>query len=691
MQQTKSSDYASVNLHKDYHSTPDLKKSNQDLSQQSQIINELNRKNLSSVSRDDQELILNSKSKVSETQRGYFTLPSRPKKSGIRPTFSQEKTLPPPDHPPPPIPVTQLVPVDTSNANSDYASVNHDKSDVMSSFKPSDNAKLYASPENRPGVVFREKNPNPNTTSPNKKKMSPTRTQSMPARNRPEILRRNSEVETYSINGVNYTTYTTFRSPITPDEIPEKQFEAVKNEPEIPEPDYDLSDAEIRAIKSNDRFQKKKKSVSFVMDDEEIGTNKVQKKTKKPESILKDPSRNSIDSSGLGDEKYSHPIDRIPQAKLKQVKVSESDKVRIAVATNDMAKMSLNRSNSVSYSSNTNDHALKASLHKSPSFSAEKHLSEAASGAKSGISENDLRKARSQLKPSRSFPNEFNEEGDNSSSGVSSDQDVNDTKFVTYLRVDSSGQNTWDNSKINSMKQILHPKLQALFDAKPNSSSTLPSNMKLKRAQLATTSVDIDLDSTMSSMSSNSSNSSSHYKTLPNRKKIPESDSRTIGESLALIQQHVSEVNSTIGQPSEAVVLAPPPGFSDSESFSDNDSMTGHKFGFNKVNQTSFVAQSLSEQMRRSKDSPMSRSFTNGSTSNSSSFEKKPLIGWTTGDVCAWLDSLFIPEYKTAFLQNKVDGMRLTGMTKGELEKLGVVRVAHVMSIEKSLKKFVAK
>jgi len=60
-----------------------------------------------------------------------------------------------------------------------------------------------------------------------------------------------------------------------------------------------------------------------------------------------------------------------------------------------------------------------------------------------GISESEIQKARSQLKPSRSFPNDFknngmmnqkipetnnhlNEEGDNSSSGVSSDQ-------VSYL------------------------------------------------------------------------------------------------------------------------------------------------------------------------------------------------------------------------------------------------------------------
>ena len=62
------------------------------------------------------------------------------------------------------------------------------------------------------------------------KKKSPTRANSMPPRpNRPQVLKRHATevpvtsaapgatpVETYSINGINYTTYTTFRSPMTP-------------------------------------------------------------------------------------------------------------------------------------------------------------------------------------------------------------------------------------------------------------------------------------------------------------------------------------------------------------------------------------------------------------------------------------------------------------------------------------------
>ena len=73
------------------------------------------------------------------------------------------------------------------------------------------------------------------------KKKSPTRANSMPPRpNRPQVLKRNATeipmtavatavqaaapvatpIETYSINGINYTTYTTFRSPMTPDDPP---------------------------------------------------------------------------------------------------------------------------------------------------------------------------------------------------------------------------------------------------------------------------------------------------------------------------------------------------------------------------------------------------------------------------------------------------------------------------------------
>jgi hypothetical protein len=81
----------------------------------------------------------------------------------------------------------------------------------------------------------------------------------------PQVLKRTelpaaatpTPVETYSINGVNYTTYTTFRSPMTPEDAPPgiedpdrdadpedltPTAERLLGGPVIPEPDYDQSD-----------------------------------------------------------------------------------------------------------------------------------------------------------------------------------------------------------------------------------------------------------------------------------------------------------------------------------------------------------------------------------------------------------------------------------------------------------------
>ena len=71
-------------------------------------------------------------------------------------------------------------------------------------------------------------------------------------------------------------------------------------------------------------------------------------------------------------------------------------------------------------------------------------------------------------------------------------------------------------------------------------------------------------------------------------------------------------------------------------------------------------------------------------------FRTKPLIGWTVVDVCDWLDSLFMSEYKAAFIDHDVDGLKLASMTKKELEVLGVIRVGHTMNIEKSLKRYLS-
>ena len=191
-----------------------------------------------------------------------------------------------------------------------------------------------------------------------------------------------------------------------------------------------------------------------------------------------------------------------------------------------------------------------------------------------------------------------------------------------------------------------------------------------------------------------------------------------------------------------ASVLAPPPGFSDSEAtFSDTDSFSSNGSQFRSGSKTLDSIQSLNQQLG-AKDNLMTRSMgpqldlgagsahvqahhhlphqqhqappkknrvtfaktimsastsefdmnknggSSGGVGAKKEFRNKPLIGWSVGDVCDWLDSLFMPEYKPAFVQSEVDGFKLASITKGELEAMGVIRVGHMMNIEKSLKRY---
>ena len=337
--------------------------------------------------------------------------------------------------------------------------------------------------------------------------------------------------ETYSVNGVSYTTYTTFRSPITPDEVDAPSFSGrglfgggqelvsscggADDQPVIPEPDYDDRGApphnhqqqplppplqpppEIRMGSKTLERSKKKKSVSFV---DEVGMasvkpssiNKVSRATThlsshqphhhgSQDSILKDPSRQQqqeiqshqksilCNPFAANPEKYTQPINRIPTAKLKphpatapatmppnstsepmsMPAAAAPAKIRIEVPP--VVPNKLNRSNSTAGESSAA--AQKVTLQKSLSFCADKSGSAAAAAAAVAVklnvsahnpvvgsgsaptgsvahpTENEILRVRSQLKPSRSFPNELKQqeaaanETDNSSSGVSSDHE----------------------------------------------------------------------------------------------------------------------------------------------------------------------------------------------------------------------------------------------------------------------------
>ena len=120
----------------------------------------------------------------------------------------------------------------------------------------------------------------------------------------------------FSVRGSLFHPVFTFRSPLTPDELPE-------GPPQIPAPDYDSNDSKTLE-------RKKKKSVSFVEDisrKEEASVKKINSSAKKqPESILKEPSPPTHCLHGkpilraqqppqpvLAGDKYMQPIERIPR------------------------------------------------------------------------------------------------------------------------------------------------------------------------------------------------------------------------------------------------------------------------------------------------------------------------------------------------------------------------------------------
>lgn len=61
---------------------------------------------------------------------------------------------------------------------------------------------------------------------------------------------------------------------------------------------------------------------------------------------------------------------------------------------------------------------------------------------------------------------------------------------------------------------------------------------------------------------------------------------------------------------------------------------------------------------------------------------------WSVADVCDWLDSLYLSEYKRGFSRSNVDGRRLSNCDRTQFTQLGVTRIAHRIAMENSLKQF---
>lgn len=150
----------------------------------------------------------------------------------------REPLRPPPSHPPPPPPIGQLVKVDTSRASkSEYEVVRDnnpitepEQDGIMSSFRPADNAKLYASPNDIKSVGFRSRSLPTHAARPNVRKSHSLRTQVTYVSNNPRSTRSNTYAQPINLREARSTT--------TAPEKPPKQ-----PPPPIPEPDYSLSES----------------------------------------------------------------------------------------------------------------------------------------------------------------------------------------------------------------------------------------------------------------------------------------------------------------------------------------------------------------------------------------------------------------------------------------------------------------
>ncbi|XP_022238100.1 uncharacterized protein LOC106478746 isoform X2 [Limulus polyphemus] len=67
---------------------------------------------------------------------------------------------------------------------------------------------------------------------------------------------------------------------------------------------------------------------------------------------------------------------------------------------------------------------------------------------------------------------------------------------------------------------------------------------------------------------------------------------------------------------------------------------------------------------------------------------RKPLQHWSITDVSDWLDSLLLSEYKSAFLEAGINGAKLANMDNNDLVGLGVKLVSHRLNILRSMKRY---
>lgn len=171
---------------------------------------------------------------------------------------TNRNVLPPPTHPPPPPPVVQVVKVDVSRgAQSEYENFggkDNTQEGVVSSFRPTANAKLYASPEDMKTVGYRSRSlPSHNSKSQVRKSHSmrtnstfkPSNGVAPPPNNK--IINNNPYAQPIRASRSHSTAGTRERKKRIPNSNSSSNIGQPGAPPPIPEPDYSCSESEVES------------------------------------------------------------------------------------------------------------------------------------------------------------------------------------------------------------------------------------------------------------------------------------------------------------------------------------------------------------------------------------------------------------------------------------------------------------
>ncbi|MPC27492.1 hypothetical protein E2C01_020662 [Portunus trituberculatus] len=390
---------------------------------------------------------------------------------------------PPPTHPPPPPPLGQLVKVDISRSKSDYATVGVAPSTpdsaplspaIQSSFRPTDCAKLYASPEEVKAVGYRS----PDSAG-RKGASVKTRSQSLPpSTSRPSVQRGSPERAAQAAYSA--SSYSTFRGegregsrsqePLTPaaTAAPSRPpvsdtvtYARPKNNrsvqemtegsspnrtcpqaaraappttpaPDIPEPDYssdEQSSAALSLSQDDSRktrtLKKKKQSVAFSPNLVTAAGPPTPPQQDADGPHYAAPARSPAPLGSLGSNNFR---DMIAQ-KAAERQARQDDGPEGSQSANSSPAKRLNNGNG--------NGALGDAIQESALFNRQREKSSPApqGGRPAPGPSEDLKTGRI-MRNSKSCPSEFLEDGDNSSSGVSSDQDPAEA-YVTVINTES--------------------------------------------------------------------------------------------------------------------------------------------------------------------------------------------------------------------------------------------------------------